>query len=133
MVFPADVDAAFGELRAQVDALDVQRYGPAIALVAMAPVDDDPAKWSCQIGYAVTGLGRATPPLLIEDYQGLQAVTLPHHGSVRQIVDTWRRLDDHARSVGWLPRPYWRIAMHRERTGDGTIFPDTRVSIFIDR
>jgi len=112
---------------------EVHPYGPVSVLIDLPPGDEDPRSWRCQVGSALTGLPRPAPPLLMEDYAKLQALVLPHHEPVAQLATTWRLLDDHARAMGWVPRPYWRVSLRRSLTADGNLFPQTEVAIFLDR
>ena len=112
----------------------VQPYGAACAIFDLAPdPDTGPVHWRCQVGVPVIGQARPAPPLLIEDYRGLQALSLPHHGPRRELATTWQTLADHARAMGWLLRPYWRLAIPVSRSADGHLVPDCVVSVFLDR
>lgn len=112
----------------------VEPYGPACALFDLAPESGTaPSTWRCQVGVPVIGQATPTPPLLVEDYRGLQALSLPHPGPRKDLAATWSLLADHARAMGWLLRPYWRLAIPVTRSGDGHLVPDCVVSVFLDR
>lgn len=132
---PEDIAAA-ASLAAELarDQAGVEPYGPACALFDLAPdPDTDPVAWRCQVGTAVIGQPQPQAPLLVEDYRQLQALCLPHHGARRELAETWRQLADHARAMGWLLRPYWRVSLPVERSADGHLVPSCVVSVFLDR
>lgn len=113
-------------------------YGPALVFVAGAPDEEPPEAWECHVGCAATGMPRpgaataAGERLLIEDYRQLTALTLPHHGPVRRLGDTWRRLVDRAAGQGQRLRPYWRVRLVRRELADGNLLPVAEVSVFLD-
>ena len=108
-------------------------HGPLTVLFDLPPEGEDPRTWRCLVGSPITGFPRPRPPLLIEDYAGLQALALPHFGPLRELAASWRLLSEHARAHGWTPRPYWRLALHRRQTADGNLFPEPELSVFVDR
>ena len=70
--------------------------GPLTILVDMAPAGDPPEDWRCQIGVPITGLARPIPPMLVEDFHNLQALTLSHSGSIAEIAQAWQTLSQQA-------------------------------------
>lgn len=111
----------------------IRGYGPAQIMVSLPPDDPDPQTWSMHLGRACTGIPAVRSPLLVEDYQQLVTVTIPHHGPVRDLARSFRLAADFARSQGARPRPYWRISLHRRATPDGQGILVTEVAVFIDR
>ena len=131
---PPDMRAVTQEVIALVGAQDgIETYGPPAAIIDLAPDDHDPATWRCQVGTALIGQAKPAAPLLVEDYRGLQALSLPHVDARGSLRDTWQRLADHARAMGWLLRPYWRISLPTTRSADGHLVPECQVSVFLDR
>lgn len=110
----------------------VASHGPASLLFTLPP-HDEPAGWECQVGVAVTGLPRPVQDVQVEDYHALQAVVLPHNGPIRDLDTTHRRLVEHARTLGHVVRPYWRLSLWRKRLADGNALPLAEVAVFIDR
>ncbi|MHC5067372.1 MAG: hypothetical protein ACYTF0_02165 [Planctomycetota bacterium] len=116
-----------------IDEQGATPYGPPTIIFERAPDDDGPRGWPCHIGHTVTGRLVSREPLLAEDFRGLQALSLPHFGPVADLATTWRALADQARAMGWLLRPYWRLALRTVRSGDGQLVPTPELSIFLDR
>jgi hypothetical protein len=106
--------------------------GPLVILLDLPP-SDEPASWRCQVGRAVIGSLRPQGSLLVEDYRSLQALSLPHTGSWHELAATHGQLAAHAQAMGWRLRPYWRLALPRERSADGHLVPGCTVSVFLDR
>lgn len=136
--WPADPLLVAAEVRALAKAQGGSPYGPVQILLAGAPDDEPPAAWECHVGCAVTGMpgqGATTAGgarLMIEDYRNLVALTLAHHGPVRLLGQTWRRLADHGRALGHRLRPYWRVALRRKALPDGNLLPTAEVAVFLD-
>ncbi len=132
--FPADLAAIAAEAgRAACSQAGVETYGAACAVIDLPPGDSDPLTWRCQAGIPVLGQPRPIPPLLVEDYRALQALSLPHPGPARSLAASWQLLSDHARAMGWMLRPYWRVSIPIGRAADGHLVPDCVVSVFLDR
>lgn len=137
--WPDDPEALGAALDAALQAQDIDRYGPLTLLFPIPPADDPPASWEVQVGRCVTGLPRAGTEvhaglrLLVEDYRRLVAVSLPHHGAVRDLPRTWKRLDDHARAQGFKVRPYWRLRLRRRALPDGSLLPQAEASVFVEK
>lgn len=131
--YPADAEALAGRVRGLVEAQPgVASYGPATLLFTLPP-HDHPGAWECQVGVAVTGLPRPLQDVQVEDYHALHSVSLPHSGPIRDLDTTHRRLVEHARTLGHVVRPYWRLALWRKRLADGNGLPLAEVAVFIDR
>lgn len=136
--WPGDPLAVAAEVRSLATAQGGSAYGAAMVLVAGAPDDEPPSAWECHVGCAVTGMpkpGAVTPSgarLMIEDYRNLAALSLVHHGPVRLLGQTWRRLADHGRSLGHRLRPYWRVRLRRTAMSDGNLLPAAEVAVFLD-
>lgn len=112
---------------------DADPFPGTIVLIDLPPTDDDPRAWRCQVGCSLLGRPEPLPPLLIEDYRQLHALSLPHMGPVSGLRATWAKLQDHAKAHGWMLRPYWRISVIDDATSDGHPLPECTVSVFIDR
>ncbi len=108
-------------------------YGPTSLIFSVPPDDLAPAAWDCQVGIAVTGQPVTVPGVSLEDYRNLYALSLPHSGPTRELGLTHRRLCDHAKSLGYRLRPYWRLALRGRRLADGNLLPVADVAVFIDR
>ncbi|MBN8527072.1 MAG: hypothetical protein J0M02_17190 [Planctomycetes bacterium] len=138
MGWPADPLLVAAEVRALAAAQGGNPYGPVQIFLAGAPDDEPPQAWECHLGCAVTGMpkpGGVTPSgqrLMIEDYRNLAALTLPHHGPVRLLGQTWRRLADHGKALGNRLRPYWRVTLRRKQMADGNLLPSADVAVFLD-
>ena len=131
---PADAWAVYARCMSLVETRsDLTPNGPLVILFDLAPLDDEPASWRCQVGTAVTGFAAAEPPLLIEDYHNLQALSLPHTTPLKQLRATWQNLRDHAGTMSWRLRPYWRLTLERTQTPDGNLLPRCELSVFLDR
>ncbi len=131
--YPLDPPALGARVQAFLDGQEAEANGPLVLLFALAPGDDGPATWECQTGYAVTGMAMGADGVVVEDYRQLTALHAPHLGPIRDLPETWRRLDAHARAMGWRPRPYWRLALRDRRLADGNLLPEAEVSVFVDR
>lgn len=136
--WPADPLLAAEGLRQAVAGPEVGCHGPVQVFVAGAPGDEPPAAWEVHLGIAVTGMPRPGlthdgQRVLIEDYRDLVALTLPHHGPVRELGRTWKRLADHGAALGHRLRPYWRVCLRRRQLADGSILPASEVAVFLDR
>jgi len=127
-----DPEPLLGRVRAHLDEVGGERYGAPFAFVAL-PGEEDLDEWEVQVGYACLGLIRPKPPVLIEDFRALNSLGEPHHGPVRELGLSRDRLADHARSMSWQVRPYWRVTWHRDETPDGFPHPWAEVSVFVDR
>ena len=57
----------------------------------------------------------------------------PHAGPIRDLDSTHRRLVEHARTLGHVVRPYWRLALWRKRLADGNALPLAEVTVFVER
>jgi len=131
--YPADAEAVAARVRSVVESqTGVASYGPATLLFTLPP-HGHPEEWECQVGVAVTGLPRPLQDVQVEDYHALQALVLPHGGPIRDLDTTHRRLVEHARTLGHVVRPYWRVALCRKRLADGNALPVAEVSVFVDR
>ncbi|MCX8040522.1 MAG: hypothetical protein RMM29_06520 [Planctomycetota bacterium] len=126
------------EVRRLAIAQGGEPYGPAQIFVAGNPEEEPLEAWECHVGCAVTGMPRpgactsAGQRVLIEDYRQLVAVTLPHHGPLRRLGDSWRSLAQRAAQQGQRLRPYWRVRLVRRQLADGNLLPLAEVSAFID-
>ena len=78
-----------------------------------------------QVGLPITGLLKATNPLIVEDFHHLQALTVPH-GPRGELGTT---ATAGGSCVWWFLRPYWRITVSHQRLSDGTLHPQTQVSV----
>lgn len=134
--YPADPEASCELVLEEISEQAVNPYG-AIQIFFNLPPDASegsaPDSWPCQVGSAITGLGRASSAVFIEDYRGLHALSLTHMASIKTLANTYQRLRDHAQAMGFRIRPYWRIALKRSRLADGNILPACEVSVFLDR
>lgn len=139
MGWPADPLLLEREVRRLAEAQGGHPYGPAQVFLAGAPDDEPPQAWECHVGCAVTGMPRpggataAGERLMVEDYRNLAALVLVHHGPVRLLGQTWRRLADHGRALGHRLRPYWRVRLRRSQLADGNLLPAAEVSVFLDQ
>lgn len=130
---PCSVDARDREVRELLAAKGgCEHAGPATIIIDLPP-NDAPADWRCQVGCAVIGQPRPHGALLVEDYRGLQSLGCDHHGSWRDLAGTHAELAAHAQAMGWRLRPYWRVALPRQRSADGHLVPGCAVSVFLDR
>jgi hypothetical protein len=130
--YPADPLALGAEVKRLLDGQGLNFVGP-VSLLFSLPPDGHPREWACQIGSALIGLPRPAGAIAIEDYHALVALTLPHLGPINEIGSVHRRLSEHARAIGYRPRPYWRVSLWRRRLADGNLMPATEVSVFLDR
>lgn len=131
--WPADPWALGDRVRDLLDDQELEPYGALQVWFSVPPGDDPPARWECQVGWTVAGMPHPADGLLIEDYRRLDAFAVAHGGPVRDLGATWRRLDAHARTAGWRPRPYWRLALRDRRLADGNLLPEAEVSLFVER
>lgn len=131
MGYPEDPEASCARVRTLLADQDLRLLGPATLLFTLPP-DGPPSSWECSTGLAMVGLARPVGDLLIEDYAGLYAATLPHHGPISDLPGTHRRLVEHVKAMGRTLRPYWRVALWRRRLADGNPLPVAEVSVFID-
>lgn len=136
--WPADPLLAAEGLRETVAAQGASAYGPVQLFLAGAPGGEPPAAWEVHLGLAVSGMPRpgaliAGQRVMVEDYRDLVALSMPHHGPVRELAQTWRRLADHGNALGHRLRPYWRVCLRRRQLADGNILPATEVAVFLDR
>jgi hypothetical protein len=130
--YPDDPWLLVDEVRRLLEGQEVEAYGPAALMFNVAPVDLLPSAWECQVGTAITGLGRSMGAMSIEDYRGLQAWTLPHAGPTKDLTATWQRLAQHVQGLGQRLRPYWRLALRNRRLADGNLLPSAEVAVFLD-
>jgi hypothetical protein len=131
--YPHNLEDMFDLVLDDIADQSVNPYGPIVLFFNLPPDDQGPANWPCQIGTAITGLGRASESVYIEDYRSLHALVLNHMPAIKNISQTYKRLRDHALAMGFRVRPYWRIALRRQRLADGNLFPPCEVSVFLDR
>ena len=131
--YPVDPWQLADRVRELLDEQEIDSYGPVTLLFANAQADEPPGAWECQVGLAITGMARPTQGMLIEDYRGLVALSLPHQGPIRELGRTWRTLHDHGRSLGKQVRPYWRLALRDRRLADGNLLPVADVAVFLDQ
>ena len=133
--WPADPSVLDAQVAHLLDEQEAEAYGPLCLLFSVPPGDEPATAWECQVGRAVTGMavGGGSDGLLVEDYRQLTALHVEHAGAIRDLPTTWRRLDAHARTMGWRPRPYWRVALRDRRMADGNLLPEAEVSVFVDR
>lgn len=131
--YPADPLALVSDVRERLAGVALVPYGPSSLLFSVPPDDLAPNAWECQVGVAVTGQPAAVAGVTLEDYRNLYALSLPHSGPVRDLGLTHRRLSEHARSMGYRLRPYWRLALRGRRLADGNLLPVADVAVFIDR
>lgn len=111
----------------------IECYGPLSVFYERAPSDDAPDTWRGQVGLSIIGQVTPAAPLVVEDFRQLHALSLPHYGPISAIAETHARLTNHARAMGWLPRPYWRIAIAISRSPDDHLVPEPLISLFLDR
>lgn len=136
--WPADPLLPAAGLRDLVAKQGASPYGAVQVFVAGAPGSEPPAAWDVHLGLAVSGMPRPGALLdgqriMVEDYRDLVALSLPHHGPVRELAQTWKRLADHGASLGYRLRPYWRVSLRRRQLADGNILPASDVAVFLDR
>ncbi len=131
--YPLDPHALAAQVRNFLDEQDIDAYGPTTIWLATGPGDDAVEAWDCQVGLACTGMPRPGAGVMIEDYRQLVALSVPHQGSVLDLPRTWKRLQDHGRSLGHRLRPYWRVCLRRRRLADGNLLPVADVAVFLDR
>jgi hypothetical protein len=131
--YPPDALALGTQVRERLAGVALVPYGPISLLFSVAPDDLAPAAWECQVGVAVTGQPAAVPGVTLEDYRNLYALSLAHSGPIRDLGVTHRRLSDHAKTLGYRLRPYWRLALRGRRLADGNLLPVADVAVFIDR
>lgn len=131
--YPADPWLLADRVHELLDEQEIDTYGPVTIWFSGAPGETLPNAWECQVGVAITGMARAQQGMLIEDYRGLIALSLPHNGALRDLPQTWRKLHDHGRSLGRQVRPYWRLALRDRRLADGNLLPVADVAVFLDR
>ena len=131
--FPKDPENCNELVLDEICEQSVNPYGAIQIFFNLPPDDEGPESWPCQIGSAITGLGRASASVFIEDYRGLHSLSLPHLSSIKTIANTYQRLRDHAQAMGFRIRPYWRVSLKRNRLADGNILPACDVSVFLDR
>lgn len=131
--YPRQIEHIYDLVLDDIAEQPVNPYGPIVLFFNLPPDDQGPDAWPCQVGTAVTGLGRASEAVYIEDYRGLHALVLNHMSPIKNIAATYRRLRDHALAMGFRVRPYWRIALRRQRLADGHLYPQCEVSVFLDR
>ena len=77
---PLEGDApwtCYHEVLASLEGQTCQPYGPLTIIFDLPPTDDDPSTWRCQIGTALTGGAQSNGDTFVEDYRGLQTVSLP--------------------------------------------------------
>lgn len=131
--YPVDASALAERVRGLVEAqVGVISQGPPTLLFTLPP-HGHPSEWECQVGVAVSGLPRPVEDVQVEDYHALQAVVLAHSGPIRDLDTTHRRLVEHARVLGRVVRPYWRLSLWRKRLADGNALPLAEVAVFVDR
>lgn len=132
--YPDDAEASHAQVLARIATTQARAYGPVQMWFSLPPEDLPPARWSGQVGSAITGLPGTGTGLLVEDYRNLLALSLPHAGPIRELPITWRRLIEHARRLTLgTPRPYWRLQLRRRRMPDGNPLPIAECAIFLDR
>jgi hypothetical protein len=131
--YPINALALVQQVRDQLTGSTLVPHGAATLWFSSPPTDTAPATWECQVGIAVTGQPTSIAGLIIEDYRGLYALSLPHSGPIRDLAHTHRRLVEHAKSMSYPVRPYWRLALRARRLADGNILPVSDVAVFIDR
>ncbi len=131
--YPVDALGLVQKVRKQLTGSALVPFGPATILFSIPPDDTPSSAWECQVGIAVTGQPISLPGLSVEDYRGLYALSLPHTGAIRDLAHTHRRLMEHAKTLSYQVRPYWRLALRGRRLADGNILPVSDVAIFIDR
>lgn len=129
--YPADPWAMVAEVKRLLAGQDIEIYG-AVSIFFSLPVDDL-TSCECQVGSAISGLGRPLGTMMIEDYRQLTALSLPHAGPVRELATTYQRLEAHARAQNRGVRPYWRLALRNQRMADGNVLPAAEASLFLDR
>ncbi len=136
--WPADPLLLAAEVRRLAAAQGGSPYGAVQIFLAGAPDDEPPQAWECHVGCAVTGMPKpggitaSGERLMIEDYRNLAALTIVHHGPVRLLGQTWRRLADHGKALGHRLRPYWRVRLRRTQLADGNLLPAAEVAVFLD-
>ena len=136
--WPADPLLVGASLRRSLADQGGSPYGPVQLFVAGAPGDEPPAGWEVHLGTAVSGMPRPGAlvdgqRVMVEDYRDLVALSIAHHGPVRELGQTWRRLADHGTALGHRLRPYWRVSLRRRQLADGNILPASEVAVFLDR
>ena len=131
--YPRDIEHIFDLVLDDISEQSITPYGPAVLFFNLPPDDQGPSQWPCQLGTAITGLGRASERVYIEDYRSLHALVLNHMAPIKDLGSTYRRLRDHALAMGFRVRPYWRVALRKQRLADGNLFPQCEVSVFLDR
>jgi hypothetical protein len=131
--YPVNALALVQQVREQLTGSALVPYGAATVWFSVPPAEAPPTTWECQVGIAVTGQPTTIAGLNIEDYRGLYALSLPHSGPIRDLAHTYRRLVEHAKSMSYPVRPYWRLALRGRRLADGNVLPVSDVAVFIDR
>ena len=131
--YPADPFAVAREVERLLDGQEVEPYGPTVIFVSLPPGEQPPSAWECQVGTAITGMGRAIGAMTIEDYRQLRSLALPHAGPIRDLPTTWARLDAHARAAGDRLRPYWRVSLRKRRLADGNLLPSAELAVVLAR
>jgi hypothetical protein len=130
--YPRDPITLASEVRQLLAGAGATFIGPPLIWFTVPPYGG-PHEWECQVGWGITGLPKPAGRVLIEDYARLYAVTAPHAGPISELGTTHQRLSDHGRSLGYLVRPYWRLALWHRRLADGNPLPSAEVSVFLDR
>lgn len=131
--YPVDPWGLTSQVLQLLEGQEIEPYGPPCVLFSLPPTAAPFASAECQVGTAITGLGRSRGPLVVEDYRQLIALSLPHPGPIRELPMTWERLAAAAAARGATPRPYWRVALRTTRMADGNLLPRADVAVFLDR
>jgi hypothetical protein len=131
--YPVDPWGLREQVLALLEGQEVEPYGPVAIFFNLPPEAEPIAAAECQVGTAISGLGRSRGALVVEDYRGLSALSLPHPGPIRELALTWRRLAEAAGAREQPTRPYWRVALRTSRMADGNLLPQAEVSVFLDR
>jgi hypothetical protein len=131
--YPPDPWALQHEVARLLAGQEVELYGPVCILFNLPPESQPIDRCECQVGSCITGLGRSRGSLVIEDYRGLVAFSLPHLGAVRDLGLTRQRLQEAAQARQETIRPYWRVALRNHRMADGNLLPQADVAVFLER
>ena len=131
--YPLDPQGLAAQVLHLLEGQEIEPYGPTCIFFNLPPESEPLDLCECQVGTAITGLGRSRGALVVEDYRGLVALSLPHPGPIKELPQTWRRLAEAAAAREEPTRPYWRVALRTPRLADGNLLPLAEVSVFLDR
>ncbi|MFW5829330.1 MAG: hypothetical protein ACOCXA_03625 [Planctomycetota bacterium] len=130
--YPAEPWSLMERVEALLAPQEVTIYGPAQLWFSLPP-DGGPDTWSCTIGRAIIGLARPGAELVVEDFADLHALSQSHMAAIDELALSHRALQEEAHRRKVRTRPYWRVALARQRLSDGGLLPQATVSVFLDR